>query len=323
MQPSVHPAITYFLALYDPEETVCITLLSATKTFKNGQPLTVNRFVPMAKVIAPAGIARLTKLNKENHIFCAMCSFVPGSKNRVKSNIERVANCFIEADERGPEILAAVRASVAAKEIPPPSIIVESSPNKYQFIWSVENFEIATQVAMNKTLATKFGTDMASTDCARVLRAPGFFNIKPAYNPKPIARIVEYNKHFLRYGPEDFKIEMTVKPDTTVHVAADDSDVEHAIQVLLAGLEAANIGHSGVQPWTDAFRITLTECPWADAHENGQRGDAMVAIQASAKPMFKCLHRHCAERNWIKDFRPYLEKRAGKRLKFGKKPVAA
>lgn len=315
MQPSEHPARTYMNALFDSDEIVCITLLSAEKTFKNGQPLTVNKFIPVANVTAPAGIARLTKLNETNHIFCSMCSFVPGSKNRIKSNIARVANVFIEADERGPEILASVRASVAAKEIPPCTVIVESSPNKFQFIWSVDNCDIATQVALNRALAAKFGTDMASTDCARVLRLPSFRNLKEKYGEvKPVAQIVEYNKHFLRYEPEDFCIPLTV-PVPVAHAKAEDAEVQGAIELLVAALDAANVSHGPVESWSDAYKIVLTECGFADNHTNGMRGDSMVGIQASGKMFHRCLHGHCVDKDWHA-YRKFLEARAGRKLRF-------
>lgn len=316
-----HQCVEYFNALFEPEDLLCISLLHKTKTFANGLPLMVNKFVQMSKVIAPAGIKRLTKLNHENNIFCSMAVFTPGTSKRVKDNIANVDRVFIEADENGEAVLAAVRASVAAKEIPPPTIVVESSPAKFQFIWATENFDVATQVAMNRTLQQKFGTDPASTDATRVLRVPGFRNLKKKYGPvKPVARIVEHNKYFLRHEPSDFAIGMTVKPDTAVHAKAEDAEVQQAIDLLLTALDAAHVPHGKVEPWSDAFKILPQECPWADAHTNGMRGDAVVGVQPSAKYFFKCLHGHCADKTW-KEFRAYLEQRAGRKLKF--KPKSA
>jgi hypothetical protein len=314
----MHPAVEYLNALFESGDLLCLSLISAKRTFKNGLPFTENKFVPFERLVADAGIKRLTKLNAENHVYISMAAFQPGATKRIKPNIANVDRCFIEADENGSEVLAMVRASVAAKEIPPPTIVVESSPAKYQFIWATEGFTIATQVSMNRTLQQKFQTDAASTDCARVLRLPGFRNLKEKYGPvKPVASIVEHNKHFLRYGPEDFNIPLTVQPDTRVHIQAADTEVQEAVEKLLAGLEAAQVSHSGVQPWNDgALKIVLSECPWADSHSNGQRGDAMCGVQPSAKYFFTCLHQHCRARNWVKDFRPYLEQRAGKKLKF-------
>jgi hypothetical protein len=312
----MHPAVEYFRALFDAEDTLCVTLISATKTFKNGMPLTVNRFVPFAKVVAEAGIKRLTKLNATNHIYVSMCSFKPDATKRVKDQIARVAHVFVEADERGQEVLAAIRGSAAAGEIPKPTVIVESSPNKYQAIWNVDGFTIEQCVALNRTLQQKFGTDPASVDVARVLRVAGFANIKRKYpEPKPIARIIERNPNFLPHELSDFNVPLIVQPATTLHAKAEDSEVQAAIETLLAALDAAQVPHGNVEPWSGAYKILLTECAWADAHTNGMRGDSMVGVQASGKYFHRCLHGHCVDKDW-KAYRAFLEQRAGQKLKF-------
>lgn len=312
----MHPAIEYFRALFDADDgLLCITLISATETFKNGMPLTVNRFVPMSKVIAPAGIKRLTKLNATNHVYVSMCSFKPGSSKRVKENIERVAHVFVEADERGEEVLAAIQASVAASEIPAPTVIVESSPLKYQAIWNVDGFTIEQCVALNKTLQQKFGTDPASVDVARVLRVAGFKNIKAKYpEPKPIARIIERNPSFLPHELSDFNVPLTVMP-AAVHAKAADCEVQAAIELLLAALDAAQVPHGNVEPWSGAFKILPETCPWNAAHSNGMAGDCMCGVQGSGKFFFRCLHSHCADKTW-KEYREFLEQRAGRKLRF-------
>ena len=311
----MHPAVEYLSALFDADDVLCITTISATETFKNGMPLTLNKFVPFKKLIADAGIKRLTKLNETNHIYVSQATFRPETTTRTKDNIANVDRVFIEADENGPEVLAAVRASAAAGEIPAPTIVVESSPRKYQFIWATTGFDISTQVAMNRTLQQKFQTDPASVDAARVLRLPGFANIKAKYpDPKPIAKIIEHNKSFLPHELSDFNIPITM-PVAAQHARADDGEVQAAIELLLAALDAAQVPHGNVEPWSGAYKIVLTECAWASNHTNGMRGDSMVGVQASGKFFHRCLHGHCADKSW-KDYRQVLEQRAGKKLRF-------
>lgn len=312
----MHPAVDYLNALFEEDDVLCITLISATETFKSGMQLALNRFVPLGKVIAPAGIKRLTKLNATNHIYVSMATFKSGSKQRVKDNIARVAHVFVEADERGEEVLAAIRASATANEIPPPTVIVESSPGKYQAIWNVEAFTIEQCVALNKTLQQKFGTDPASVDVARVLRVAGFANIKAKYpDPKPIAKIIEHNKSFLApYVLADFNVPLTV-PVAAQHAKAGDGAVQAAIELLLAALDAAQVPHGNVEPWSGAFKILPSECPWSANHSNGQLSDCMVGVQPSGKFFFRCLHSHCVDKDW-RAYRAYLEQRAGKKLRF-------
>jgi hypothetical protein len=317
----LHPAVQYFRALFDADDVLCITTISATETFKNGMPLTQNYFVPMSKVIAPAGIKRLAKLNQTRHIYVSQATFVPGSKNRVKGNIARVAHAFVEADERGPEVLAAIHASAASGEIPKPTVVLESSPGKVQAIWNVDGFTIEQCVALNKTLQQKFATDPASVDVARVLRVAGFANIKAKYlDPKPIAKILEHNPSFLPHELSDFNVPLTVQP-AAIHAKAQDSEVQAAIDLLLVALDAAQVPHGDVEPWSGAYKIVLTECAWADAHTNGMRGDSMVGVQGSGKFFHRCLHGHCIDKDW-KAYRAYLEQRVGRKLKFKMKSAS-
>jgi hypothetical protein len=320
MQPNVHPAIEYFRALFDADDgLLCITTISAVEKFANGQPLTKNHFVPYEKVISNKGIALLEKWNKTCHIYTSMCSFRPGTLKRTKDNVERVAHCFIEADSAGAKVLEAVHASAAAGEIPKPTIVLESSPGKVQCIWNISGFSLEHQAALNKALQLKFGTDPASVDSTRVLRVAGFRNIKPAYDPKPIAKILEHNPSFLPHEPCDFNIPLTVVP-AAGHAKAEDIEVQQTLERLLAALDAAKVSHSGVQPWSDTHKICLTECFWADSHTNGVRGDCILGVQPSGKIFLRCLHSHCAARTW-QDGRAELEKLAGKKLKFGTKPA--
>jgi hypothetical protein len=312
----MHPAVEYLKALFDESDTLCLTFIHTQKTFANGTPLTVNKFVPFHKVVSDAGIKNLTRHNRLEHIYCSMATFQPGSKQRVKDNIARVAHVFVEADERGEEVLAAIRASVAAKEIPEPTVIVESSPNKYQAIWSVDGFTIEQCVALNKTLQHKFQTDPASVDVARVLRVAGFANLKEKYGAvKPVARIVERNPSFLPHELSDFNVPLVVQPATMIHAKAEDSEVLAAIELLLAALDTAQIPHGNVEPWSGAFKILPQTCPWSDSHTNGQLGDCMCGVQGSGKFFFRCLHSHCVGKDW-KAYRAFLEQRAGRKLNF-------
>ena len=58
---------------------------------------------------------------------------------------------------------------------------------------------------MLKTLAATFGGDRACTDCARVLRLPGFFNRK--YTPACLVTLAS-DGFCTVYSPEDFRLQM-------------------------------------------------------------------------------------------------------------------
>jgi hypothetical protein len=125
-----------------------------------------------------------------------------GAKKRTKNAIAEARALFLDLDEDGDRKMAAIRAS---DSVPPPSFIIRTSPGKYQILWRVGGFSIPDQEAMLKTLAATFGGDRACTDCARVLRLPGFFNRK--YTPAcPVTLASDGNQTV--YSPDDFRLEM-------------------------------------------------------------------------------------------------------------------
>jgi hypothetical protein len=91
--------------------------------------------------------------------------------------------------------------------------VIRTSIGKYQVIWRVRGFTIPEQEAALKGLAEAFGGDRACTNCARVLRLPGFFNRK--YNPAfPVTS--EMRAIQSEYSPSDFRLELpivTVQPN--------------------------------------------------------------------------------------------------------------
>ena len=73
-----------------------------------------------------------------------------------------------------------------------PSLVVESSPGKAQAYWLLNRpcADLGRIEAVNRSIAALHGGDKNACDRARVLRLPGFRNLK--YPTRPYARIVEY-----------------------------------------------------------------------------------------------------------------------------------
>ena len=163
----------------------------------------------------------------------------------------------------------------------------------------------------------KFDTDGACVDPARVLRIPGFRNIKKKYgDSKPVVQIVDSD--LLSHSTlADFDIPLAVKPDNAVYPPASDAAVQHSIEFLEAAMEAASVGYER-KPWdgsNGAWKFLLDVCPWHENHENGGQSDAMAIVQPSGAYGFKCLHAHCADKKW-EQFREHLENLAGHGLQF-------
>lgn len=188
------------------DETIALLLRSEN-------PVRVQqRVVTLKQVLAPRYTAWLAyENNARANVYVAANPLPPGSRRRTKEAIAEVRHLYLDIDMDGETRLAAVRASDA---LPQPSIILNTSPSKYQLLWRVEGFDFATQEETLKRLALAFGGDPACTDCNRVLRIPGFLNQK--YSPAHRVT-VEYSSENVS-SPKDFRL-----PDFVDCVAPDDS----------------------------------------------------------------------------------------------------
>jgi hypothetical protein len=162
---------------------------------------TQQRVVTLEQALAPRYLGWLAHENHNGaNVYVAANPLRPGSRKRTKELIASVRHVYLDIDEDGVARLAALRASDA---VPPASAILSTSPGKYQVFWRVEGFDFERQELTLKQLAIAFGGDPACTDCNRVLRIPGFVNLK--YSPAPIVA-VEYGEARAS-RPEDFRLD--------------------------------------------------------------------------------------------------------------------
>ncbi len=129
-----------------------------------------------------------------------------GARRRGKGDVAEARWLYLDADEHGDRTLAKIDADAAAGRIPPPSSVVSTSPGRYQVLWRIEAVETSRQEALLRSLARRYGTDRAATDCNRVLRLPGFRSrkrdcevrlVRHCANPRP-ARAADFP-----YEPEE------------------------------------------------------------------------------------------------------------------------
>jgi hypothetical protein len=175
-----------------PGETVAILLR------KEKPASTTQRIVRLEQVFSPPYLAWL---RYENHnganVYVGANPLRPGSRKRTKESIAEVRHLYLDIDVDGEINIAALRESEA---VPVPTIILSTSPDKYQVLWRVEGFDFDQQENMLKLLAIAFGGDPACTDRNRVLRVPGFRNCK--YHPAHLVT-AEYPSDSI-YRSEDF-----------------------------------------------------------------------------------------------------------------------
>ena len=178
---------------FNPAETIAVLL-------RRENPTSVTqRVVRLEQALSPRYLAWLRHENQNGaNVYVAANPLRAGSRRRTKDCIAEVRHLYIDIDMNGEERLAALRASDA---VPAPTAILSTSPNKYQVLWKVEGFSFEQQEESLKLLAITFGGDPACTDRNRVLRVPGFQNLK--YAPAHTVT-VEYPSN-LTYRPTDFR----------------------------------------------------------------------------------------------------------------------
>ena len=195
-QGSMRVAQDFLTRCFAPGESIAFLL-------RRENPANVTqRVVLLDRATAPRFLGWLAHENSIGfNIYVAANPLHSGSRNRTKQSIAAVRHLYLDIDKDGEDRLAALRASAA---VPAPTAILSTSPKKYQVLWRVEGFQFETQESALKLLAFAFGGDTACTDCNRVLRVPGFLNLK--YDPAHRVA-VEYPDH-TTWNPGDFKLDL-------------------------------------------------------------------------------------------------------------------
>jgi RepB DNA-primase from phage plasmid len=191
-------ATTFLTRCFDPGDTIAFLLRSETAE----QP--AQRIVRLEQALAPTYLRWLTYENRSGaNIYVAANPLRLGSRRRTKDSIASIRHLYIDIDSDGDARLATLRAS---DTVPSPSVILATSPGKFQALWRVDGFHFQQQEATLKQLAIAFGGDPACTDCNRVLRVPGFLNRK--YSPAhPVT--AEYLSDSV-WNPTDFHLDVSI-----------------------------------------------------------------------------------------------------------------
>ena len=118
-------------------------------------------------------------LNSENRsgrdVFVSMNALADDARSRTRGDVSNIRHLYLDFDENGTR---AVQHLQAREDIPKPNYLVNTSPDHWQVSWKVQGFGKEQAEATIRELVREFGADPAATDCARVMRVPGFVNHK-------------------------------------------------------------------------------------------------------------------------------------------------
>jgi RepB DNA-primase N-terminal domain len=108
-------------------------------------------------------------------IYVGMNALKATAFTRTKHDVLAIRHLYADLDHDGSASLAAIEKSSL---VPAPNYVLNTSPDKYQVIWRVENIDLTQAETLLHAIAREFDGDQAATDAARVLRVPGFMNRK-------------------------------------------------------------------------------------------------------------------------------------------------
>ena len=185
--------IRFLRTAFHPDDWVAVLL----KSHETGG--TAQRVGPLSLIASAKYQAWLRAQSARRFsVFVSVNTIRPQRKARTRDAIGEIRHVFLDADRDGPAVLAAI---AARRDLPPPSCVVHSSPNRIHVLWRASGFTKESVEALQKQMAKELGTDKAATSCAQVTRLPGFFNHK--YRPGPMVT-AEYALGGNVFEPRDF-----------------------------------------------------------------------------------------------------------------------
>ena len=228
-----------------------------------------------------------------------------------------IRTAYIEIDTDALVSIDNIDDSVFVGTIPDPQYILESSPGKRQVIWLLKpGVTVSQQEALNRALMLRFGGDPACVDVVRVLRLPGFKNLK--YDSQPFSSILVKGDGS-RHSLEEFKLPIE-ESKSTVKPPAEQKELQDIATFLEAALDESKIDYSGPKKWgSQGYLWEITECAWSADHSTGA-GGACIILHNSGALDYSCRHSSCKKnaRSWSQ-FRDLIESKAGHKFAFAEK----
>ena len=162
---------------------------------------TVQRITSPAKIVESSFQDWLRHKNEKEYfdIYIGMNALKPEARTRTKEDIQTIRHLYMDIDHDGPAALAKIQQS---NLVPPRNYTINTSPDKFQVVWRVENISQDQAESLQRAMVRKFGGDPAATDSTRVLRLPGFLNRK--YDEEFLVQAVKHTDRV--YHPQDFRL---------------------------------------------------------------------------------------------------------------------
>jgi len=190
---SVKVASHYIRDNFEPTDRLAVVVLN-----KRAHSVT-QRIADAEKITEPDFQSWLRHKNQRDHceIYISMNALHLRAQGRTKQDVGTIRHVYLDFDSDG---TALVDRLLKGKDMPKPNYLLNTSPDKWQVVWKVDGFAKDQAERLQKGLARRSGADPAATDCARVLRLPGFLNHK--YSQPYLIRVEPFARE--TYGPNQF-----------------------------------------------------------------------------------------------------------------------
>jgi hypothetical protein len=145
------------------------------KSYQTGR--TTQRVGPVSLIAEPRFQAWLRAENTvaRSNVYVSVNALAPEQRSRTRDAVRNIRHVFMDADHDGAGVLARI---TARADLPSPSYVLHSSPDRIHVFWRVAGFTIDNVEALQKQLARELQTDLAATPCTQTTRIPGYFNHK-------------------------------------------------------------------------------------------------------------------------------------------------
>jgi hypothetical protein len=204
LTPQMPSASEYILDNFKPTDRIAVLVLNR----QFGE--TTQRITTAQKASSPELQAWLRYKNANGaDIYVGMNALQHHASTRTKEDIEKISHVHLDLDHGGTASLEALENSDL---VPRPNYVLNTSPEKFQVVWKVEEMTIEEAEALNQAMVRVFDGDPAATDSTRVLRLPGFANKKYQADFYVRARAESTQTYHLR----DFKLQLDSQ-DTPRH----------------------------------------------------------------------------------------------------------
>jgi hypothetical protein len=163
-------ASEFILDNFEIEDRLAVVLIDR----RSG--LVMQRIASAGQMASPEFQVWLKSENRSGRdVFVSMNALADDARARTRNDVATIRHLYLDFDEDGTR---AVQQLQSREDIPKPNYVVNTSPDHWQVAWKVQGFGKEQAEATMRELVREFGADPAATDCARVMRIPGFMNHK-------------------------------------------------------------------------------------------------------------------------------------------------